>query len=101
MAWEAGIFILTEGSSVRINFNWQGRYNGTQYALARPVMDLNHPLILPVLTGEREVRTMDHALMGRRHSMGDNVDWIYSVTVQNMNSDFAVFFDLTGGGVEP
>jgi hypothetical protein len=99
MAWKVGNFILTEGASVRIDFNWQGNYKGTQFAQARPVMDLGP--FLPAVTGMREVRTLDHALSGRRQTMADNIAWIYSVTVQNMSSDSIVFFDLTGGGVEP
>jgi hypothetical protein len=99
MAWRAGNFILTEGASVKIEFNWQGAYKGTQFALARPVMDLG-PFVGEV-TGERTVDTTNHGITGRRRSTGVNVDWIYHVTVQNLNTDAFVLFELMGGEVAP
>jgi hypothetical protein len=97
MAWSSGEFMLAEGASVTIDFNWEGQYKGTQFAQARPTMDA----FIGKVWGEREVRTTEHALRGRRESLGKEVYWTYSVKVENMSSDFIVFFDLTGGEVEP
>jgi hypothetical protein len=98
MAWKVGAFAVAGGTSVRLTFNWQGQYHGTQFALARPILDLG-PWVGQVI-GEREIETTNHRLMGRR---SDNVepDWIYGVTVTNPNPDHAVIFELTGGEVEP
>jgi hypothetical protein len=99
MAWRAGNFVVAAGAAVTVEFNWQGRYNGVQFAQARPVMDLGP--FLPAITGERTVRTLDHALAARRGGTDERIDWLYRVTVENPSPDFAVFFDLTGGKVEP
>lgn len=97
MAWKVGNFLVAEGASVGIEFNWQGKYKGTQFALARPLLDLGP--ILGNITGERTVITTNHGLTARR---GNEVtSWIYQVIVQNPNTDAVVFFDLTGGEVAP
>jgi hypothetical protein len=98
MSWRVGPFALLQGASVRAEFNWQGQYHGVQFAQAVPEMDLGP--WLPKVYGERELETTNHSVKGRRTD-GERVDWIYGVTITNKSQDYWVFFDLTGGEVEP
>lgn len=99
MSWEAGLFVLTQGASVMVEFWWPGEYMGPQYAMARPLMEISLGLGSQPIIGERTVNTSTLALTGRREDEEKPIDWIYHVTVQNVNTDFVVFFTLTGGGV--
>ena len=99
MAWTVGRFLVAPGESVRLEFTWQGAYRGVQFAFGKPVMDLG--AFLPAVYGEREVTTTERTLRARRASPDRPIEWIYGMTVKNTNSEFAVFFDLTGGQVEP
>lgn len=99
MSWEAGVFVLAEGASVMVEFWWPGQYMGPQYAMARPLMEISLGLGSEPIIGERTVDTSSIGLTGRQVDENQPTDWIYHVTVQNVNSDFIVFFTLTGGGV--
>jgi hypothetical protein len=99
MSWEAGLFLLAEGASVTVEFWWPGQYMGPQYAMARPLMEISLGLGSEPIIGERTVNTSGVGLTGRREDAEEPADWIYHVTVQNVNTEFAVFFTLTGGGV--
>jgi hypothetical protein len=99
MPWEAGIFVLLEGESCTIEFNWQGKYEGTQYAMARPLLEVAlFPGAPGAIYGERTVNTSSIELTGRGTPEREP-DWIYRVTVQNRRTDYPVFFTLTGGAV--
>jgi hypothetical protein len=97
MGWTVGRFMITQGATVTIEFSWQGQYKGTQFAQARPVLDLGP--FLGSVSGERTLNTINHGLTARRN--GEQTDWIYRVTVQNPHTDVVVIFELTGGEVEP
>lgn len=95
MSWIAGSFFLEAGQSVRISFDWDGKYMGTQFALARPETLPFGPFLES--PGVWEVQTADHGLIGERRSDGPDI-WTYVVTVRNPGSHAAVL-QLTGGAV--
>jgi hypothetical protein len=100
MGWVAGPFVLLPGQSVRLEFDWNGQYAGTQFALARPA---NRPLGLFFdVPGVWEVRTTDHGLRVQPRSAEARYPdfWVYGVTVSNASTS-ATFFELTGGEVAP
>lgn len=83
---------MNKGDSIRLSFDWNGEYMGTQFALARPV-DFSHMGIWSI-PGTWEVETAEHRL--KVSSSG----WVYGVTVRN-TSEGAAVFELTGGEVAP
>jgi hypothetical protein len=97
MGWTAGRFMITQGASVTIEFNWQDKYKGTQFARARPLLNLGP--FLGSVSGERTLKIVGHGLTAR--NTGETTDWIYHVTVQNPHADVVVFFELAGGDVQP
>ena len=100
MSWEVGTFVLLEGESCTLEFSWQGKYQGTQYAMARPLMEFSFFPGSEPIYGERTVNTSGIEVTGRRRgSEPVAADWIYRVTVENRNTDAAVLFNLTGGAV--
>ena len=99
MAWTAGAFWLAPGTSVGIAFDWDGQYQGTQFALAKPS---NVPFgLLFQVPGDWEVETTEHRLRVRpRAEERRSSFWIYGVTVRNTGESAALFV-LTGGEVQP
>jgi hypothetical protein len=95
MAWRAGRFMVAQGASVTIDFNWQGKFMGAQFAQARPILDLG-PFLWSI-DGERTLNITKYGLTAR--SGDSDPAWIYHVTVQNPQEDAFVIFDLTGGEV--
>jgi hypothetical protein len=73
MAWSVGRFLVAPGASVRLEYNWQGRYHGVQYAMAKPVLDLC--VFFPEIYGRREVMTSGRTLRAPpRHRTARRMD---------------------------
>lgn len=97
MAWTAGPLLIAPGENVRVNFGWDGAYMGAQFAVAQPI-ERGGMFIGGFPGGELE--TTAHGvsfIRGREHIPV----WTYHVLVRNIGTSLYVFFELTGGEVEP
>jgi len=96
MAWTAGIFIIAPGENVRVNFGWDGAYMGAQFAVAQP-REGGSWFVPQFPAGELE--TTAHGV-GFKRGKGIDPVWTYHVLVRNVETN-ELFFELTGGKVEP
>jgi hypothetical protein len=100
MSWTTGLFLLLQSESAQIEFDWDGNYQGVQFAQARP-----RAWHLPLLDGpaDSEVETTGQRLRLQylRAVRPEGEFWSYSVDVKNTSSTLVALFELTGGEVEP